>query len=440
MDYKMKDCGVEWIGEIPMEWSIERLKYRTNKIGSGATPLGGAEIYETEGILFLRSQNIYNGGLKIEDAFYITDRIHKEMNRTHVKKNDVLLNITGGSIGRSTIYNLSDEANVNQHVSIIRCSQNLWPKFLYYFLISPTGQEQIFNNQQGGNRESLTFEMIGNFILAMPGYLEQTKIANFLDRETDRFDLIIEKSNASIKKLQAYRKSVIYEAVTKGLDKKVQMKDSGVEWIGEIPVGWEISKIKYLSEYFNGLTYNPDDMTEDSGTIVLRANNIQNGKLTFNEEVYIDMKISNKLKLRKDDILICSRNGSRRLIGKNALVTDDFTGLTFGAFNMVCRSDMSAYLYYVLNSDVFNSQLSGVLTSTINQLTGQNFGSMVVPNPPLSHQKAIADYLDTKTSEIDAAINKLNQLIDTTEKIKKSIIYEYVTGKKRVPDFNTGGV
>ena len=436
MDYKMKDSGVEWIGKIPDDWHVTRLKDVTLFKTGGTPPESIGVNSDGIGIRWFKPADFKKDSLHLDHTeYHISDEVIKSERIQTFPGNSVLL-VGIASIGK--IGFTKDLSYSNQQITGLIDKGLNFPKFTAYSVFAMT--DFIRNTALYTVVPIVNNQYLSTLKIAYPDFKEQTKIAGFLDDKISQLDAIIEKSKASIEKLQAYRKSVIYEAVTKGLNETAPMKDTGIEWIGEIPVGWEISKIKYLGEYFNGLTYDPDDMTEDSGTIVLRANNIQNGKLIFNEEVCIDMKIPNKLKLRKDDILICSRNGSRRLIGKNALVTDDFSGLTFGAFNMVCRSDMSAYLYYVLNSDVFNSQLSGVLTSTINQLTGQNFGSMVVPNPPLTDQKAIVDYLDTKTSEIDSAINKLNQLIDTTEKTKKSIIYEYVTGKKRVPDFNTGGV
>ena len=124
---EMKDSGVEWIGKVPSHWMIGKVKYGTTKVGSGKTPKGGAEVYMTSGVMFLRSQNIYNDGLRLDNPYYISEEIDEEMKNTRVQKNDVLLNITGGSIGRCCIFDGSiPNAKVNQHVCIIRVNTSVF--------------------------------------------------------------------------------------------------------------------------------------------------------------------------------------------------------------------------------------------------------------------------------------------------------------------------
>lgn len=180
----MKDSGVDWIGQIPQGWGVSRLKYLANKIGSGKTPLGGSEIFEETGILFIRSQNIYNGLILLEDkATYINRNIHQQMIGTCVKKNDILLNITGASIGRVEKYDLDIEANVNQHVCIIRCDRFVLPDYLMYFIMSEFGQFMIKIHQISGNREGLSFDNIGNFKIIIPDLDYQYKISQYLNKK-----------------------------------------------------------------------------------------------------------------------------------------------------------------------------------------------------------------------------------------------------------------
>ena len=171
---------------------------------------------------------------------------------------------------------------------------------------------------------------------------------------------------------------------------------------------------------------------EENGTLVLRSSNIKGGKLVLNDNVYVSSEIPNVLKVQKGDILICSRNGSRDLIGKNAIIDADIDA-SFGAFMMIFRSSCPRYMYYILNSHVFNYYLGSFFTSTINQLTGKNFGGMdVVFCPNTSEQNAIIEYLDKKCSEIDKAIANKEQVIEKFTEYKKSLIYECVTGKRKV--------
>jgi type I restriction enzyme S subunit len=208
------------------------------------------------------------------------------------------------------------------------------------------------------------------------------------------------------------------------------MKDSGIEWIGEIPEHWTVKKIKYLGTFRNGLTYSPDNVTnEESGTLVLRSSNIQNGNVVFDDNVYVDMDIPEILQVAAGDILICSRNGSRELIGKNAIIPENVKA-SFGAFMMIFRCGDPKYLYYILNSNVFSYYLGTFLTSTVNQLTAANFGNMkVVYCDSAEEREEIVAHLDQKCEELDAAISTNEATIQKLKEYRQSIIYEAVTGK-----------
>lgn len=214
---EMRESGIEWIGKIPLLFKLGKIKYVTSKIGSGKTPKGGAEVYSDSGVLFLRSQNIYNTGLYLDEATFISEEIDKEMQNTRVYHNDVLLNITGGSIGRCCIYPLTMEkhANVNQHVCIIRTiKEKILSKFMFYFLNSNAGQSAINFYQTGANREGLNFEQIGNIKIPLPTIEEQHEIVTFLDYKCSHIDSLIEQKQIVIKELESYKKSLIYEYVT----------------------------------------------------------------------------------------------------------------------------------------------------------------------------------------------------------------------------------
>ena len=218
-DAPMKDSGVEWLGDVPEHWEVTFIKYITKKISSGKTPLGGAEVYTDEGVIFLRSQNIYSDGLHLDDVSFIPHEIHASMKSSAVKKNDVLLNITGGSIGRTCLVDCEiGEANVNQHVCIIRTSKDKYAKWLSVFMKSNSAQSQIFYSQTGAGREGLNFSQIGNMRLLFPPFVEQQEILDFLDQENLRFDNLILKQQSLIEKLKEYRASIISHAVTGKID------------------------------------------------------------------------------------------------------------------------------------------------------------------------------------------------------------------------------
>lgn len=213
---EMKDSGIEWIGEIPREWRMTKIKVGVSKVGSGKTPSGGAEVYADEGIIFLRSQNIYDTGIVIDSPTFITNETDEEMKNTRVQPNDVLLNITGGSIGRCCIFpNYLKQANVNQHVSIVRVIKTIiLSEFMHLYWISDLGKMSIQLFQTGGNREGMTADAIKNSPIAIPDLPEQSEIVAYLDEKTAAIDSLIQKKEQLITELEAYKKSLIYEYVT----------------------------------------------------------------------------------------------------------------------------------------------------------------------------------------------------------------------------------
>ncbi|MFF1688620.1 MULTISPECIES: restriction endonuclease subunit S [unclassified Streptomyces] len=184
-------------------WGNFRIKSIASKIGSGKTPSGGAESYTDEGIIFLRSQNIHFDGLRLDDVAYIDDETHHEMLGTHVRPGDVLLNITGASLGRVT-YAPADmrPANVNQHVCIIRPTGSEITRYLAYSLASLPGQQQISELQVGGNREGLNFEQVGNLLVPAAPLETQRQIADFLDAEIARIDALIRARSTQLQRLE----------------------------------------------------------------------------------------------------------------------------------------------------------------------------------------------------------------------------------------------
>lgn len=211
---KMKKTGFEWIGMIPKHWNVEKIKYLTSKIGSGKTPKGGSDIYVDEGVLFIRSQNVYDGYFDLSSAVFISHEIDCTMSNTRVYRDDVLLNITGGSIGRSCLYESDELANVNQHVCIIRCNSQMRPKFMQYFWNSSIGKTSIDIYQSGANREGLNFFEIGNTVVPTPELYEQDKIISYLDDKCDSIDRVISQKLTIIDTLAEYKRSLIYEVVT----------------------------------------------------------------------------------------------------------------------------------------------------------------------------------------------------------------------------------
>ena len=426
---KYKDSGIEWIGEIPDSWCLQRLK-TVGDYRNGLTYAPEDICEENNGTLVLRSSNIKEGKISLDDNVYVSSNIPQ---RLKVKKGDILICSRNGSrdlIGKNALITEDINASFGAFMMIFRCNN---PKYFYYILNS-----HIFNYYLGSFFTSTINQLTGtNFgnmrIVYCPNIKEQEAIAGYLDRKCEAINETIEKQESVIEKLKECKQSIITQAVTKGLDKSAPMKDSGIEWIGQIPQHWEIRKLKTIGDYRNGLTYSPEDICEENnGTLVLRSSNIKNGKISFNDNVYVSSNIPEILKVKKDDILICSRNGSKDLIGKNALIPEELNA-SFGAFTMIFRCKCPQYMYNILNSHIFSYYLGSFFTSTINQLTGKNFGNMdIVYCPDINEQNQINAYLDKKCSEIDKTIEDKEKLIEKLVEYKKSLIYECVTGKRKV--------
>jgi len=205
-------------------------------------------------------------------------------------------------------------------------------------------------------------------------------------------------------------------------------KESGVDWLGEIPEHWEVKKLKYVGQAVIGLTYKPENVTdEETGTLVFRASNVNGGKLVYKDNVFVQMKIPEHLITKAGDILICVRSGSRHLIGKNALIEEDSAGHSFGAFMTVFRSNVNNFLSHVFKSQLFEVQSGLFNTSTVNQLTQSSLYNFQVAFPPLPEQQAIADFLDRKTTQIDTLIEKKQRQIELLQEQRTALINQAVT-------------
>ena len=205
-------------------------------------------------------------------------------------------------------------------------------------------------------------------------------------------------------------------------------KKSGVGILGDVPEHWDVKRLKFLGKSIIGLTYNPSDIcNEAEGTLVLRASNIQNGQIIFSDNVYVSSPIPSNLTTRPGDILVCSRNGSRRLVGKSGKITKAEAGHSFGAFTTVFRSSHSDFMFYYFNSGLVSQQAGLFQTSTIYQLTTGILNEMWTTIPDQVEQQKIADFLDWKTGQIDALIAKKKLLIEKLKEKRLALITHAVT-------------
>lgn len=216
----IKDSGVAWLGKIPTHWTVKRTKFSVSYIGSGKTPKGGSEVYVQEGIMILRSQNVHDKGLRLDDVAYITDEADAAQSATRVLAGDVLLNITGASIGRTSIVPTPfPQANVNQHVCILRPIRNLLTsEYLHLLLCSRQAKDQISALENGTSREGLNFPQVGGLLFAFPPVREQVEIVAAISTMVEAIDLQCEKVLSVIGLLVEYRSALITNAVTGKID------------------------------------------------------------------------------------------------------------------------------------------------------------------------------------------------------------------------------
>ena len=217
---KLKPSGIEWLGDIPKHWEACRLGFLVNKIGSGKTPSGGAQNYQSEGVMLIRSQNVYDDGLRLDDVAFIDEETDEQMAGSRVQPNDVLLNITGASLGRCSVVPLDfQKANVNQHVCIIRPNPvRVDATFVQLAVTTQFVKAQIFADEVGSSREGLNFPQVRDLKIPAPPLPEQIAIAAYLDHETAKIDRMVEKVELAIARLQEYRTALITAAVTGKID------------------------------------------------------------------------------------------------------------------------------------------------------------------------------------------------------------------------------
>ena len=391
-----KNSGIDWLGEIPEHWDLGRIKDITKKIGSGVTPKGGSEIYVDKGIPFLRSQNIYNDGLRIDDVSFITETIHSKMRNSQLKPNDILINITGASIGRTCIVPLDlKEGNINQHIIYVRCKESIVPFVSNYFKTN-TIKEHINRIQAGTSKEALNMGQVLTIPIVIPPLKEQKTIATYLDRKTKAIDQKINLLTQKTAKYKELRKAIINQTVTKGLDKTVKLKDSGIEWIGEIPEHWEVKRLKDLTIISTGSKNSEDYDNDGTYPFFVRSPNIKKIN-TFSYE---------------GEAVLTAGDGD---IGK---IFHYINGKFDVHQRVYCVSGFNnklnaKYFYYYLSSKLYNQAMINNSNSIVNSLRLPLFRNFeIIISSTKEEQTGIANYLDEKTGTIDAIVSNIKSQIN----------------------------
>ena len=435
MAEQMKPSGIDWIGDIPKSWKVKPIAYMT-KSRSGGTPDRNNLLYWENGTIpWMSSGEVNKVNIYDTDEKITTLAVHHSSAKI-ISKNAVMvaLNGQGKTKGMSAILRI--DSACNQSLCAFSCNAGI----LYYeYLFWCFQTMYTYLRQMSGDdvRDGLAASYVKKQKIPVPKYEEQQAIADFLDKECAQIDSIAADLEKQIELLQQYKKSLITETVTKGLDKTVPMKDSGVEWLGKIPEHWDVEPIKYRVTFHNGdrgENYPSKSELQSEGIPFINAGHLEGDGLNMDNMDYISeekYRIMGGVKLRPGDILYCLRGS----VGKNAIV--DMNQGTVASSLVAIRSVriLAEYLYYCLNSHIEEVQRYLWDNGTAQpNLSADNLGKYKFCIPPVEEQKAIVKYLNNICSQIDNLVIWKKKQLSTIQQHKKSLIYEYVTGKKRVKE------
>lgn len=412
---EMKDSGVDSIGFIPFEWTNTRLKYLCS-ITTGdsdtqdATPKG-------------------------KYPFYVRSPIVERSDKFTFEGDGILIAGDGAGAGR-IFHRVHGKYAVHQRVYRLYDFKNVNIDFIYHYLESLFPSEMDRGSAQS-TVPSIRLPMLTNLQVALPPIEEQSLIVSFVSEKVDAITEAIARHRSIIEKLEEYKKSVITQAVSKGLNLNVEMKNSGIHWIGETPEKWEIMRIKDTSWLKGRIGWDGLKASEfiDEGPYLITGTDFCNGYVNWDTCVHITKQRFEEdtlLHIRENDLLI-TKDGT---VGKVAIAKNCPKETSLNSGVMIIRNESryiynSKYMYYILLSDEFKhwfeySQKPG---STIKHLYQHQFREFKYTFPPLEEQQQIADFLDSKCSKINESIERSNKIIQKLEEYKKALIYNAVTGK-----------
>lgn len=434
---KMKHSGVEWIGDVPENWEVKRLKHVADIFGRiGFRGYTVNDIVEAgQGVITLSPGNIKKDTLILDSAAYLSLEKYYESPEIMIFPNDIILVKTGSTIGKTAIIpeNVS-EMTLNPQLVVLK-NLKILPKFLYYQTTCPFFKNSFDVEQTGGTTPTISQEKVNSFLIVSPPEIsEQEAIVKYIDQKTTQIDTTITEKQGLIELFREERQAIINHAVTKGIRAGVKMKASGVEWIGDVPEGWEVKSVSNLAiKLTNGFVGPTRDILFDSGVRYLQSLHIKNNSIDFDKKpYYVNQKWSDKHSksiLQEGDILIVQTGD----IGQVACVPSDFVGSNCHAliiFRVKPEYGLGRFFSLVLNSNYGFHALKSIETGALHpHLNCGNVQNVLLPVPPLNEQVAIVSYLDQKTAQIDTAISGIQQEIALLQEYRQALIFEAVTGK-----------
>lgn len=418
----MKDSGIAWIGEVPENWSIKSLKFLFDMYAGGDVDEYNTSDEQTVNYNY----PIYSNSLENNGLFGYTNKYRFE---------GKTFTVTGrGAVGNAI-------ARFDKYYPIVRLlvcvPKNNDDNRYYTYCVNSA---DLLGEQTA--MAQLTTLKLGMTKHPVPPIMEQQLIADFLDDKVSKIDNILTDLNKQVEMLNAYKKSLITETVTKGLNPNVPTKDSDIDWIGKIPEHWTTMRVKNLALSNNSLFMDGDwiesDVIVESGIRYLTTGNVGNGFYKEQGSGYITeetFKKLNCLKVYPGDLMISRLNEP---IGRACIVPNDEDYYVVAVDNVILRPDKKhnkKYLMYCMNTPGYaEAGKEAARGSTMQRVSRTILGTFFVPVAPLQEQELIADFLDKKCAEIDDLIADKTAQIEKMEKYKKSLIFEYVTGKKRVKE------
>lgn len=425
---EMKDSGIEWIGDIPAHWDVKRIK-DIAYLGSGTTPKSSNEKYYDGTHPWLITGDVQNRLIEQNENF-ITDLALADIPnlKLYPAKTVLLAMYGGGTIGNVGL--MTYPAYINQACCAMIPKSGIYEKYLFYYL--RTKYSRIISTGVGGTQINLSQNKIAAYPIAVPPFKEQQTIADYLDTKTAEIDKQI---NALEKKSDAYqrlKRSLISEVVTRGLNPTAELKDSGIEWIGEIPEHWVIKRFKEMFRHYStGFTPDSKDMNyfadDEINTWVTIADLVD--KYIVDSNMYLSDKAIN------DYAPILSPKGSLLFSFKLSVGKTAFAGKNLYTNEAIVtippqRNNDLRYFYYLIPEACANNATENIYGAKM--LNQKIIANMILFAPPIDEQRAISDYLDKKTAEIDSNISAISSKIDAYKRLKQSLIDEVVMGKRRI--------
>jgi type I restriction enzyme, S subunit len=433
---KYKESGVEWIGDIPEHWESYKLKRTVNifgRIGFRGYTIEDI-VLEGEGAVTLSPSNIFEGKITYEHRTYLSWTKYYESPEIQIFNKDILFVKTGSTIGKVAIVeNMPEPMTINPQLVVLK-EINCCSEFLTYLMNSDFYQFQVMGFRFGGSTPAMTQESLGKTQIVLPPLDEQESIACFLDRKTSQIDALIAKKSALLEKLDEKRTALISHAVTKGLDSSVPMKNSGVEWLGDIPEHWEVSRIGFVADIGNGSTPNrSNESFWDQGSIPWLNSSKVNEQIICSASQFVteDAVKQCHLPIVMPDSIVLAITGEGKTRGNVAICKIQTTINQHLAYISLVTKRVSLhflFLYLQAMYEKIRTDSAGN-GSTKGAITCQDVKGYKFPLPAVEEQEKIVNFLNHKTAEIVRQKAKVKEAIELLKEYRTALITNAVTGK-----------